>query len=153
MGLKITDVSAGVVLLTIDDSGLICLGSGVPVTQLSINGIGVVDSQGNITNLRAPGSSMSPTSGTVTVLPGGSAAVATLPGEVPSVQVDAFWPSIRTQHILVPLNHCVTTNIYNSASHRARPLTGQFRVFNTTAPSDDGQCPTGIPDEISYRWM
>lgn len=155
MGLKISDVGAGVVLLTIDDAGLICLGSGTPVDQLSINGIGVVDSSGNITNLRAPGASMAPNSGTVTVTPGGFATVSTLAGVIPTVQLDAYWPNIQTVHKLVPVDQCVSTNLYNQSSHAVfgGAVAGQFRVVNNTKPSDDGACPTGIPDDITYRWM
>lgn len=154
MGLKISDVGAGVVLLTIDDMGLICLGSGTPVNQLSINGIGVVDSAGNITNLRAPGSSMAPSSGTVTVAPGSSATVTTLAGVIPTVQLDAYYPNVKMQHQLVPVDQCVSTNVYNQVSHAVRgAVTGQFQVFSFTLSSDDGVCVTPIASNISYRWM
>ncbi len=105
-------------------------------------------------NGRLGSEGMAPSSGTVTVAPGQSVLLNTLPGIVPTVQLDAYWPSIRTQHILVPLDHCVSTPIYTSASHTVRGAAGgAFRVFNTTAPSDDGECPTGITDDVNYRWM
>lgn len=153
MGLKISDVGAGVVLLTIDNTGLICLGTGTPVDQLSINGIGVVDSSGNITNLRAPGSSMAPNSGTVTVAPGGSATVSTLAGVAPTVQIDATWPNVTMTHQHLPVDQCISTNVYSQASHTVRALSGQFRVFSFTQNSDDGVCLTPIPDDVNYRWM
>jgi hypothetical protein len=153
MALKISDVGAGTVLLTIDDTGLICLGSGTPVTQLSINGIGVVDSAGNITNMRAPGTSMAPTSGTVTVNPGSSVTVTTLAGVAPTVQIDANWPNIKMQHQHLPVDQCISTTVYSQTSHGVRHLTGQFLVMSFTQSSDDGVCLTPISSDINYRWM
>lgn len=153
MGLLITDVSAGAVLLTIDNSGLICLGSGAPVSQITISGTAVVDSSGNITNLRAPGSSMAPTSGTVTVNPGSSVTVTTLSGVKPTVQLDAHYPNIKMTHQHVPVDQCISTNVYNQPSHTARAQSGQFLVTSLTQDSDDGVCTTPISSDITYRWM
>lgn len=153
MGLKISDVGAGNVLLTIDDNGLICLGSGTPVDKLSINGIGVVNSSGNITNMRAPGTSMAPTSGTVSVNPGGSVTVTAIAGVAPTVQIDASWPNIRMTHKLIPVEQCISNNVYSQPSHSVRAMSGSFRVFSFTQSSDDGVCVTPISGDISYRWM
>jgi hypothetical protein len=154
MPLYIKDETAGVLLLTIDNNGLICFGDGTPVNQLSIHGIGVIDENGLIVNGRLGSEGMAPSSGTVTVAPGQSVLLNTLPGIIPTVQLDAYWPNVRTTHQLVPIDRCVKTNLYNQASHSVRGAgAGGFRVFNNTQPSDDGECSTGITDDVNYRWM
>jgi hypothetical protein len=153
MPLYIRDETANRLCLTIDNTGLICFGDGTPVSQLSVNGTGVIDADGNIEDGRAGSGAVAPATGLVSVGPGQSIVINTQAGVRPTVQIDATWPSIRTQHVLIPASHCISTPIYSTPSHTVRTLTGSFRITNTTQPSDDGQCPTGIADEVSYRWM
>jgi hypothetical protein len=154
MPLYIRDETANALLLTIDNSGLICFGNGTPVSQLTVNGTAVIDADGNITNQRAGSSALAAGSGTVSVGPGQTATIITLAGVVPTVQLDASWPNIQTTHVRIPVDHCVSTPIYNTPSHKVLGTqTGQFRVSNVTRPSDDGVCSTGIADEVVYRWM
>lgn len=160
MPLRITDETAGVLLLVIDDAGLICFGNGTPVTQLTINGIGVVDSDGYIVNQRAGSSSIAPSSGSVTVAPGFSVTLNTLPGIVPTVQLDSFWPNIKTEYLQDPFIHCQSTSLYSTPTHSLHPGTydpsntpGSFTVYNLTQPDEMSQCPTGISDTVNYRWM
>ena len=97
---------------------------------------------------------MAPASGTVSVPPGGSVTIASIPGVVPTVQLDAYWPNVRTTYSPGPPSLCHSTLIYNQPSHKVMGTqTGQFRVANLTQPDDEGFCSTGIPDEITYRWM
>jgi hypothetical protein len=152
--LYIKDETAGVLLLTIDNNGLICFGDGTPVNQLSVHGIGVIDENGLVVNGRLGSEGMAPSSGTVTVGPNQSVLLNTLPGIIPTVQLDAYWPNVKMQHVLIPVDHCVSTNLYNLASHSVRGAqAGAFRVFNNTQPSDDGVCTTPITDDVNYRWM
>lgn len=153
MPLYIKDETANTLLLTIDNNGQIAFGNGAPVNQITINGTAVIDADGNISGGRVGSGAIASGSGTVSVGPGQSVTISTIAGVIPTAQVDAYWPNIKTQHVRVPLDHCVSTPIYTTPSHTVRTLTGSFRVLNTTQPSDDGQCPTGIADEVSYRWM
>jgi hypothetical protein len=154
MPLFIRDETANTLLLTIDDNGLIAFGSGTPVNQITVNGTAVIDADGNITNQRAGSSAIAAGSGLVSVAPGQTAIVNTIDGVVPTVQLDATWPSIQTTHVLLPFDHCVSTNVYQNCSHKVfGAFEGHFRVINQTAPADSGACPTGIGDGVAYRWM
>jgi len=154
MALQIRDETAGVLLLTIDNNGLICFGDGTPVNQLSIHGIGVIDANGFIVNQRLGPDGIAPASGYVSVPPGGTATLTTLPGIVPTVQLDATWPNIRTVYVPGPPSRCNSISVYNNCSHtKFGNYAGEFRVTNTTQMDDLALCPTGIPDEVRYRWM
>jgi hypothetical protein len=154
MPLYVKDETAGVMLLTIDNSGLICFGDGTPVNQLSIHGIGVIDENGFIQNGRLGSEGMAPSSGTVAVGPNQSVVLSTLPGVHPTVQLDASWPNVHMQHQLLPVSQCVATNFYNIASHSIFGwLAGEFRIRNNAQNSDDGVCIVPIADDVNYRWM
>lgn len=168
MALKITDITAGAsnILLTISNNGLICFGNGTPVSLVTINGIATIDSNGNITNQRAVSSSLAPTTGTIFVSPGQHVTVTTLPGVVPTVQLDSTWPNLSMTHVPAsggtpPIaDHCESTPIYTSTSHTFTAVgggtvttAGFFNIWNVTQPSDDNFCQTGIPDAVTYRWM
>jgi hypothetical protein len=154
MPLYVKDETAGVLLLTIDNNGLICFGDGTPVNQLSIHGIGVIDENGLIINGRLGSEGMAPSSGSVTVSAGAVVFLSTLPGLIPTVQVDAYYPNIRMKHQLVPVNQCVSVNDYTLASHAVRGVSvGRFSIWSFTQNSEDGTCLTPISDEVNYRWM
>lgn len=160
MPLRITDETAGVLILTIDNSGLICFGNGTPVSALSVNGTAVVDSAGLITNQRVNGSSLVPTSGTVNCAPGFFTTVTTLSGRRPTVQLDTVWPAVRATHVpfssgppAIP-EHCTSTNLWASTVHKISGVAdGSFTVRNNDQPDDSGLCGTGHSDDTTYRWI
>jgi hypothetical protein len=156
MPIQIRDVTAGVLLLTIDNTGLICFGNGTPVDQLSVNGVATIDSHGLITNQRLFGSGLVPTTGTVICPPGNIVSVATLSGRTPTVQLDTNWPAVTTSYVNKPGTpaHCEFTYNYAQKVHRLQGLSvGGFGVRNNDLPDDMGLCSTGHSDDAIYRWF
>lgn len=155
--LQIKDETAGVLLLTIDNTGLICFGNGTPVTQLTINGTGVIDSNGRITNQRVNSGSLAMSTGTVTVQPGQTASVTTLSGVSPTVQLDTSYPSQKATYI--PTNgsvaaHCQFDSLPAFPVHSVNSVTlGGFSVLNHCQPDDQGLCTLTVSMTATYRWI
>lgn len=154
--IQIRDETAGVLLLTIDNNGLICLGNGTPVSAVTVNGIAVIDGNGQITNQRAPGSALAPTTGSVTVNNGGTATVATASGRMATVHLDTDWPAQTSVYVIDngPA-HCQFTNIYTTPVLVVKtPQAGQFTVWNRNQQDDSGQCNIGDGTATgTYRWF
>lgn len=154
MPLQITDKTAGVLLLTIDNTGLICFGNGTPVSAVTVGSVAVIDTNGNITNERAVSTSFTVASGSVAVAPGEVVTVTTLSGFSATVQLDATWPCVRTVHNIGPPDTCVSTDVYTTPSHTLiGGQQGKFTVVNHVITDDTGFCANPVPDTVTYRWM
>lgn len=140
-------------LLSIDNSGLICLGNGSPVSQLTVGGTAVIDIHGLITNQRIGAGTLVATAGSVTVAPHTVGVVNTIAGFRPVVQLEAGWPS-RSTTFNSQTGLCSFAQLYGVCAHTLQAVSvGSFAVSNMTQPDPTGNCPTGISDTVTYRWM
>jgi len=151
--LFIKDETANTLLITLDNNGQIAWGNGAPVNQFTINGTGVIDADGNITNQRVGSSAIAPNVGIVSVAPGQSVNVVTTTGVIPTVSIDATWPNVKVTHIVGPPARCETTPIYSTPSHKVTCFVGFFRVSSLVQPDETGFCSNPISDTVTYRWM
>lgn len=156
MSIQIRDETASMLILSIDNSGLICLGNGTPVSLLTIGGTAVIDIHGLITNQRIGASGLTPTTGSITVTPGAVGVVTTISGVRPVVQVEGAWPARSTLfHTSGPLTGtCTATQLYGIQVHMIQAVSvGHFSIANFNQPDSSGSCPTGQSDSVTYRWM
>ncbi len=87
MPINVRDETAGVLILTIDNNGQMAFGNGTPIDMLTINGYGIIDSNGHI--IQGLGSSAAvPASGMTNAIPGQIVTINTIAGRQPNVQVD-----------------------------------------------------------------
>jgi hypothetical protein len=99
MPIVIRDETANLLILTIDNNGNATFGDGTPINLLTVGGHGIIDSNGHV--VHGLGScSAHPISGSVNVginpVGGNSTAtITTIPGRVPTVQVDTTQPAFR----------------------------------------------------------
>jgi hypothetical protein len=164
MSIRITDETAGVLLLTIDNAGLICFGNGAPVSALSVNGTAVVDHDGLITNQRVSSNALAAASGTVYCPAGGTASVTTLAGRKPTVQLDSEWPARRaiyhpegsgggSGHTPTP-EYCEFIDLWDRTVHEITGVSnGSFTLRNNDQPDDLGLCFINHSDTVVYRWI
>lgn len=153
MAIQIKDETASLLLLSIDNNGLICLGNGTPVSQLTIGGTAVIDIHGLITNQRIGASSLVATTGSITVAHNTVGIVNTIPGVRPVVQLEALWPAKSTLYNS-QTRFCSFTMLYGVRVHTIQAVgVGSFTIANSTIPDPTGNCPTGMSDTVTYRWM
>lgn len=143
-------------ILSISNDGLICLGNGTPVSLLTIGGTAVIDIHGLITNQRIGSAGLVATTGSITVTPGSVGVVTTISGVRPVVQVEGAWPARSTLfHTSGPLaGTCTFTLLYGVEVHMLQAVgIGSFSIVNMNQPDSSGNCPTGQSDSVTYRWM
>lgn len=158
MPLVIRDETAGVVLVTIGDDGLVCFGEGTPVSPLTVSSIAMVDNNGLISNQRVRSNALAGAHGSVNVGPGQTVVVSTMPGRIPTVALDIGFPSFLVTFTPaspgVPAFCNPPTPDWNSTSHKLTGLTaGQFSVHSNDIDHTAGMCTSPNPTSIDYRWM
>lgn len=165
MPLIIADETAHVVLLTIDNTGLICFGDGTPVSQLTIAGTAVVDADGLVSNQRANSDSFVPVSGSVSVLPGNVVSIDTLSGRLPTVQLLTDWPQQTIPWVPAAIDpdtgmtipaHCgIPDPDYLFTSKKVVNLTsGSFGIRSQDLDRSPGHvCPGPNTPNVDYRWF
>jgi hypothetical protein len=165
MALVLADETAHVVLLSISNSGLICFGDGTPVSQVTIAGVAVIDSNGLVSNQRANSDSFVPVTGSVTVMPGNVVNIDTLAGRVPTVQLETDWPMQEIDWVpssippgggpTIPAHCDVPSPDYMFTSKKIVNLTtGQFGIRNQDLDRSPGHvCPGPNSPNVNYRWF
>jgi hypothetical protein len=158
MPLQIRDETAGTVLLTIGDDGLVCFGAGTPVSPLTVSSIAVVDNNGLISNQRVPSSALVGARGSVNVGPGQLAMVETLPGRRATAQIDADFPAVRLEYSPggngIPAGCKTPVPSWTDTSHRIIALTnGGFSIRSGDVDHSEGRCTSPNSSTVDYRWM
>ena len=93
MSIIIKDETANAVVLTIDNNGNMCFGDGTPINRLTLDGYGIIDSNGFITHGVNSGT-LTYVSGSVNVGIQHVATISTLAGRMPTVQLDTQYPAM-----------------------------------------------------------
>lgn len=165
MPLIIADETAHVVLLTIDNTGMICFGDGTPVSQVTIAGTAVIDANGQVSNQRANSDSFVPVSGSVSVLPGGLVTIDTLAGRAPTVQLLTDWPQQTIPWVPASTDpgtgdpipaHCgVPSPDYLFTSKKVVDVAvGSFGIRNQDLDRSPGHiCLGPNTPNVDYRWF
>jgi len=164
VSIVITDETASAVRLTIDNSGFVCLGSGVPVAQLTADGIALVDSSGLVTNTRVVSNTVQMTTGTVFGLHSHdtgtsanvSATISTTSGRQTNVFLESpypakifIWqgPTLGCAFTAVPQNQPVFTVVNQTTSGF------QIQNNNTQDTSTGHGCSYDPVTSCNYYWI
>jgi len=161
MPIYIKDETANALVLTIDDNGNMAFADGTPINMLTINGYGIIDSQGFIVHGLGFSTAV-PQSGSVSVPMNSSASVDTIAGQTPIVQIDTHAPAVYTRYVSdAGTVGYETTDPHQGPEAYASPYVGGFTVQNLdgadatlTDPSSPNYDATlSQPMTVPYRWM
>ncbi|RZU39319.1 hypothetical protein [Edaphobacter modestus] len=142
MPIIIHDDTANAVVMTIDNNGNLAFGDGTPINMLTLNGYGIIDSEGYIVH-GLGNSAVLPTSGSVFVsapggISGGLADVSTTPGVIPMVVPDTTYPAIFWNvETDSSGNEYETETTLFEPLHVTTPYTGGFEVRCNTGVGND----------------
>lgn len=157
----IKDETANIVVLTIDNNGNMAFGDGTPISLLTINNYGIIDSGGYI--VHGLGScSVNGLSGAVNVGVNQAVGISTVTGRVPTVQLDTLYPAISVQYVPDDGSGNIrnTQNLVGVPMHSKQPVFGGFVIRNQNSVSSEFTDPSSIyydstfeTQEVSYRWI
>jgi hypothetical protein len=152
----IKDETANAVVLTIDNLGRLAFGDGTPIDMVTLNGYGIIDSEGYIVH-GLGSSAVIPASGTLDLRIGESAQILTIPGVMPIIALDTSYPA---RHYSVnPVTGVLVTTTTPTPVHTAEPDPGSFRIMNTNTSSVDLVAypeydhVINTPGPVNYRWI
>jgi hypothetical protein len=160
MSITITDVTAGLLVLTIDNSGQMCFGDGTPINMLTLAGFGIIDFEGHI--IHGVGTAnLNFTSGSGTLSYGQnptglatSAIITTLTGIQPTVQVDSAFPYAQT---FFDNDKPMFRTTFQPSVQVGVLEAGQFTVQNLnsvlTSPDDPSPPQPLYSGNYAYRWL
>ena len=156
--IQIKDETAGVLLLTIDDTGQMCFGNGTPINMLTLDSYGVVDRDGVI-QFGLASSSVGPSFGSVFLFAGTSVNVIAA-GSVKN-------PMCMTESAQFPAYYYyydngttsfLTSPLTNTPDSQVIPGTWEFTVLNCN--ESDNYYEYGYGDNqasaartINYQWI
>src|ERR1700722_14797945 len=92
MSLFISDVTAGELVLTIDDSGQMAFGNGTPINMVTLDGFGIIDDGGKLVH-GAGTQTGNPASGSGNCGIHQQVTITTISGRIPNVQIDTEYPA------------------------------------------------------------
>lgn len=92
MSMIVKDETAGIIVFTIDNNGQLAFGDGTPINMLTLNGVGIIDSNGHITH-GANSNTANPASGSGVMGIEQQISITTIAGRQPNVQLDTSYPS------------------------------------------------------------
>ncbi|MCU1324260.1 MAG: hypothetical protein JWM43_3909 [Acidobacteriaceae bacterium] len=157
----IKDETANALVLTIDNNGNMAFADGTPINMLTLNGYGIIDSDGYIVHGLGSGSVAS-MSGSINCPPGTAITVDTLAGYVPTVQLDTVYPATQSRYVPQGSSgghptpeHCEFVNLWELCVHSIADVrAGSFTVKNNDRPDDLGLCAILThSDTVVYRWL
>jgi hypothetical protein len=157
MSLVIKDETAGIVVLTIDNSGQMYFGDGTPINMVTLAGIGIIDDDGHIVHgFGSANISFTSGSGTLAALNNSlglptSATITTLAGRQPTVQVDSAFPHFQETNV-PPLGPRLNT-IYSPSVVISNLASGSFKVQNTNAAAPGTGTGSVGSGAYAYRWI
>jgi hypothetical protein len=165
MSIVIKDETANAVVLTIDNSGNMYFGDGTPISKLTIAGLGIIDSNGQIVHGLNSCSPNGP-SGLVNVGIGKTATITTLAGRIPMVQLDTQQPANNYfMEFRIPGDPTSggtesSTPLPGRAVHNYAAAAGSFTISNQnsgdgfvndpSSPYHDANLDTA---SCGYRWL
>ena len=158
MSIQVKDVTANLLVLTIDNNGQMYFGNGTPINMLSLDGYGIIDNNG-VLSYGANSSSLATTSGSSYLTYQGdqnsndpvSIQISTKSGVVPTVQLSSSYPSARA-------GSSGTTRINKPVVVVTAISSGSFTARNTSSggATDAGSGKVyspGTDGTFSYKWM
>jgi hypothetical protein len=169
MPVIIHDDTANAVVMTIDNNGNLAFGDGTPINMLTLNGYGIIDSQGYIVH-GIGNAAVLPISGSVFVSgPGGisgglanvSIGLPIIPMVVPDTTYPAIFWSVEEDSPGSGTEHETQTTLYEPL-HVTTPFVGGFEVRCNTGVGDDRIITPGSPfyepsvangTTCFYRWI
>lgn len=89
MSIYVKDETANAIILTIDNNGNMAFGDGTPINRLTLDGYGIIDSDGYIVHGLISGS-ISPVSGSANCGINSTMTFTTIAGRTPTVQLDTI---------------------------------------------------------------
>jgi hypothetical protein len=160
MSVTVTDVTAGLLVLTINNSGQMYFGDGTPINMLTLDGYGIIDNNGHIIHgVGSPALAFTSGSGTLGYVGSGvsnSATITTQAGKQPTLQVDSSYPGHNVYNFTIESEDYVQTN--NNCRVQVTGLTtGSFGLTCLDLIQGKGLAggntmPGGNPN-YSYRWL
>jgi hypothetical protein len=92
MPIVVRDETANVAILTINNDGTMCFGDGTPINMLTLQGFGIIDSNGHVTH------GLGTTAGVPVTGAGNcgihqSLVINTISGRIPNIQIDTQYPA------------------------------------------------------------
>jgi hypothetical protein len=154
MPLYIRDETANALVLTIDNNGNMAFADGTPIDRLTLGGYGIIDSEGYIVH-GLDSNSVTSAAGSLSLGYGQNASITTIPGRMPTVQLDTVAPA-RSYFVTGGTPH--NTPI-NSPLHVASPDYGSFEIFNMNqADEETMESPVfskgpNLSADVTYRWL
>lgn len=151
MSIIIKDETANAVVLTIDNNGNMAFGDGTPINRLTLDGYGIIDSNGYIIH-GVTSSSVEAQAGSVNVGVHQQAQITTLAGRTPLVQLDTTYPAYDYFEDLRDPNDPNAGGtesvlpLYGTAVHTCAPQVGSFTIFN----NNEADQYVGDPDSVYY---
>jgi hypothetical protein len=164
MPIIVKDETANMVVLTIDNNGNMAFGDGTPINMLTLNGYGIIDSEGYIVH-GLGSSAVFPASGTVNCGIGQIVRIDTTSGVVPIAVVDTSYPAAHYW-----IDFCDpsdptqggTESVVNidETLHSLKPNVGSFDIWNNNQGDGYVNDPNGAYYDsslasapVGYRWV
>lgn len=164
MPIIVKDETTNMVVLTIDNAGNMAFGDGTPINMLTLNGYGIIDSEGYIVH-GLGSSAVFPASGSVNCGIGQTVRITTTSGVIPIAVVDTTYPANRYWiEFRDPTDPSQggTEAVQNidQPVHRVQPNTGSFDIYNNNEGDGYVNDP-GSPyydaslayAPVGYRWI
>ena len=161
MSITVTDVTAGLLVLTIDNSGNMYFGDGTPINMLTLDGVGIIDNNGHIVHgVGSPVLVFTSGAGTLGYIGSGvsnNVTITTQAGKQPTLQVDSAYPAhnvfnfqIASEDVVETVNTCQV--LVNGLTAGSFSLTCQEIGQNIGKFPGGNTMPGGNPN-YSYRWL
>jgi hypothetical protein len=134
MSILIRDETANATVLTIDNNGNMAFADGTPINMLTLNGYGIIDSDGYIVH-GFGSNSVQPNYGQVTCGYGQSVDIATGISRMPTTVVDTTYPA--KSYWVDPAGGPHIDMMWGMPLHVVIPDVGLFTIFNSNQATED----------------
>lgn len=164
MPIIVKDETANAVVLTIDNNGNLAFGDGTPINMLTLNGYGIIDSEGYIVH-GLGSSTVFPSSGSVNCGIGQIVRITTLTGVTPIAVADTsypaatYWIDFRDPNDPTQGGSESVTTI-DQPVHRVSPNVGSFDITNNNIgdgyvndPNSEYYDASLAYAPVGYRWI
>jgi hypothetical protein len=161
MAIVITDVTAELLVLTIDNSGNMYFGDGTPIDMLTLGGYGIIDNQGHIVHgVGTPNLAFTTGAGTLGYQGStlsSTVTISTMAGVQPTLQVDSPYPCHSVYNFEIESEDYTQNSPQCAISVEALGL-GSFTLTCFEVGQNIGKYPGGntMPGgnpNYSYRWL
>jgi len=166
MPILIRDETANATVMTIDNNGNLAFADGTPINMLTVNGYGIIDSEGYIVH-GLGSSAVLPNSGAVSVPTNNfNVMILTIQGSVPTAAVDTTYPAFNHSLVGDPGNPDAPLTRVDTPvplpAHSIRPFFGGFVIAPNgvaldtrliTPGSDYYDADLAAGAVVGYRWI